>query len=150
MPFTVKTRARWPEGVPVRVTVSGHFAGLMPRELRATPVYPGGLAIVAYHGGVELVRDPYKEQAGWKDRPAYEPAQQSIGTPPAGSNEVVFNTTVTEAGDTIWTGKVAQPIVVEGTIDDILRPVDTPEVLALMTAAIDGSLRLTRNVRGSF
>jgi hypothetical protein len=141
-PFAVKTRSHWPEGVPVRVTVEGRFAGLMPRELHATPAFRGGRAIDAYHGGVELVREQHSGQATWKDRPAYDPGLQSIGIPPAGSREVVFDTTIDEAGETIWEGKVAQAILVEGAIDDVLRPVDSPEVRSLMAAAVESSLRL--------
>jgi hypothetical protein len=144
-PFTVRTRARWPEGVPVLVTVTGQFAGFMPRELRATPDYPGGRAIVAYHGGVHLAPERGSTQSGWKDRLAYEPGKQNIGTPPKGGAEIVFETTVEEAGDTIWHGRVAHAIRVEGAVDDVLRPVDSPEVRALLRKAVDESLRLTED-----
>jgi hypothetical protein len=142
-PFTVTTRARWPEGVPVRVTVNGRFAGLMPRVLRATADYSGGRTIVAYHGGVEFGRDRQTREWGWTDRTSHEPGLQSIGAPRAGTREVVFDTTVSEAGETIWEGEVAQPIVVGGALDDILRPVDNAEVRAMLQDAVIATLRLS-------
>jgi hypothetical protein len=143
-PFTIETRARWPEGVPVRVTVSGRFAGLMPRELRAMPDFPGARAIVAYHGGVEQRRERRRNGSSWVARLAFEPGQQSIGTPPPGQS-TVFDATIEEAGDTIWRGDVVQTIVVGGAIDDVLRPVESAELLASMTRAVDASLRLNRD-----
>lgn len=141
-PFDVHTRAQWPVGVPVRVTVTGRFGGLMPRELRATPDIPSGQTVVAYDGGVELTASKWSPDY-WDARPPCEPGQQCIGTPPAGTTEVIFRTNICEGGEMIWQGEVAQKIVVSGTINDILRPVETRAVLALVTTAANGSLRLS-------
>jgi hypothetical protein len=140
-PFTIETRMRWPEGVPVRVTVSSRFAGLMPRELIAVPDFPGGRAVVAYHGGVEQRRERAGGEPAWYDRVAYAPGQQSIGAPPPG-DRIAFHARIAEAGETIWQGEVGHEIVVEGSIDEVLRPMDTPELRASMTDAVDASLRL--------
>jgi hypothetical protein len=140
-PFTIETRARWPEGVPVRVTVSGQFAGLMPRELTAIPDFPGGRSVVAYQGGVEQRRELARGEPAWYDRVAYAPGQQSIGVPPTG-RRIVFRTSIAEAGETIWRGDVVHDIVVNGSMDEVLRAVETPELLASMTDAVSASLRL--------
>jgi hypothetical protein len=140
-PFTIDTRPRWPEAVPVWVTVSGRFAGLMPRELRATPGFPGARAIVAYHGGFDQRRERHRDEMSWVERLLYEPGQQNIGVPPVG-RRVVFHATLSETGDTVWEGDLSHPMVVEGTIDDVLRPVKSPELLASMIGAVDASLRL--------
>jgi hypothetical protein len=125
----------------VRVTVTGRFAGLMPRELLATPSFSGSRAIVSYHGGSELRRDRQRDAWGWTERAAYAPGQQSIGVPPAGRT-VVFSTTIVEAGETIWEGDVEQAIVVDGAIDDVVRPVHSAELLAAMIDAVNARLRL--------
>ena len=135
-PVELETRPRWPSGVPVRLSLVSYLGGVEPRELRAAPLFASGRTVTAY-------AESWRYRTWPSRNPNPEGSLQCIGAPPDGTEEIAFRIEIREADAQIWSNVVSVPITVGGTVDEILEPVQSPEIDRALREGLGSSLRLS-------
>lgn len=135
-PVTITAPQRWPVGVPISVTVVARFEGPLPREFRAVPRFEGGSPIVAYDAGRRSI-DFYPS-----DRYSFDGWAQKIGSPQLATTTLIFDATISEAGQTIWSGVLKVQTRISGNADQHLKLEASEEANQLIEEAIRQSFTL--------
>lgn len=128
--LSLKTRPRWPRGVPLWAEVTSSFRGARDRDLVASSPWKGGDHYTASFAG-SVARVEFFEQAGWWMTPTPEPCNPvlvNLGTPTPEAREALLTGLVSEGKNQIYTHVARAPITVVDTIDDAITP-DTSDAL---------------------
>lgn len=122
--LSLKTRPRWPSGVPLWAKVTSSFRGARDRDLVASSPWKSDDHYTASFAG-SVSRVESFEEAGWWMTPRPEPCNPvlvNLGAPPPDAREALLSAVVSEGKNQIYTHVARAPITIVDTIDDAISP----------------------------
>ncbi len=130
---SLRTRARWPEGVPMQLIMNDTGLLWAPHRLRLVPRFEGARPVVLDWP------DPRGWASPWTSPPVW---WETVGAPPAGTTEIVFDVSIEESSDVVWTGVARVSVAVSGSSDDVVSPASDEDLGIHLGDLIAKTLRL--------